>query len=888
MATRIFRVDLSEGEGDFTATATEPGLAMLDKQGANYALMQRWFGPLVAEPSWQGGSVNFYIQAEGGGRLENVECYPVSKEDLEGPLKDQLMQIQARIKRAKPEEAAEVSLHRVVRSTFNKLTKDLDQSDYDCYFFKYRVGREPWKLVWGWGYQRADHEPAPGLICTNPDCNQLFVRRANQRPRCPGCEASVNVRRRGIGAVLSPRNLTVAALLLLLLLGLFVYFAGQPKLVVEPSDWAGPLGSRIDYQVTEKSWLIFSSDVTDKVVAVSNDPRVMTFDRGGTTARAKGQGRASVSFQYGNLDGGATVVVQPPAIPDKLEFEGETIDLVSGATRRAKVWGKYNPGEDGSRIDPVDFTDLITQWSVDDADVAYHQGQGRVEGVAAGSTVLRAMYQPSRDQQPRLAEIEVNVRQGDYKELKVSVEPKLVRRGESARVELVGVDTNGKEHDLTGSSRVRLAVDPEPAVTIDSGYVIGKRAGQATLTARLPQGDTALTAEFPFEVSSDSIVAAGTFVVKPKKVDLAKYEYLQLEVVTADEDPIELSSSNDKVVTVVGERGIVGIGEGTAQVTVTQGGKSKVVDVKVNSTIESIRIDPPSIALRVGQPMPVRVMGEVHVGDVRREVEVAPGALVWDKLPRYENAQFSPELMVFKGVKPTDAPQDVRVLLPSEQLSAAASVTVFGGTSIASLDTLTTDIWEAYPPIALGSRITYGDLVYDRTRGGLLLSQLSDTSPLYRYRTMLPEGAVITGIGGKVFSDMSEEEIRAYFKAHPQLVGGDTIRYRLPGSDVVNTFTYRLDSAVQEVGYVDAKVLDRTETDIQFQLEVYFDRLAEYRFTDRDGAELSPWQTYGPAVNQLLITPKVPIDSEDSYRFYIERKMDGEPSQQFPINFRLK
>ncbi|MEQ8786974.1 MAG: Ig-like domain-containing protein [Pirellulaceae bacterium] len=885
MATRIFRVDLSEGEGDFTATATEPGLAMLDKQGANYALMQRWFGPLVAEPSWQGSSVNFYIQAEGGGRLEGVECYPVSKEDLDGPLKDQLMQIQARIKRAKPEEAAEVSLHRVVRSSFNSLTKDLDQSDYDCYFFKYRVGREPWKLVWGWGFQRADHEPAPGLICTNADCNQLFVRRANQRARCPGCEATVAVRRRGIEAIASPRNLTVAALLLLLLLGLFIYFAGQPQLVVEPAEWTGPMGSRVNYTVTEKSWIIFSNDVTDKIVAVSGDPRVMAFDRGGTTARAKGQGRASVTFQYQNLASNATVVVQPPAMPDKLEFEGDSIDLVIGATRRAKVWGKYDADDKGNQIDPIDFTELVTQWSVDDADVAYHQGEGRVEGAAEGTTLLRAMYQEGEGQTPRYAKVEVSVGRGDYKSLKVSVDPALVRRGENARVELVGVDAKGNEHSLTGSSQVRLSVSPESAATIDGGYLVGKQAGKATLTARLGE----VSAEFPFEVSSESILAAGTFVVNPPEVALAQNEYLELEVVTADEGPIVLSSSDGKVVKVVGERGLVGVGKGTAQVTVKQGGNTKTVDVKVNSTIESLRIDPPLIALRIGQPMRVRVMGGVNVDGVHREVEVAPEALVWDKLPRYENAQFSPEMLVFQGVKKTTAPQPVRVLL-GDELSAGASVTVSGGSAVVSLDQLefTTDIWRPYPPVSLGSRITYGDMLYDHTRGGLLLSELSDTSPLYRYRQRLPEGAVITGIGDKVFGDMTEEEIRAYFEAHPQLVGGDTIRYRLPGSDEVSSFTYRLDSAVQEVGYIDAKVLDRTEADIQFQLEVYFDRLAEYRFTDRDGAPLSEWQTYGPAVNQLLITPKVPIDSSDSYILYIERKMDGDTPKQFPVNFRLK
>jgi hypothetical protein len=389
-------------------------------------------------------------------------------------------------------------------------------------------------------------------------------------------------------------------------------------------------------------------------------------------------------------------------------------------------------------------------------------------------------------------------------------------------------------------------------------------------------------------VSSESIVPAGTFVVRPSELSMAVNEYFELEVVTPDEAPITISCSDPKIVKAYGERGLVALAMGNAKVTIKQGDKSQTVDVKVNSTIEDMRIEPPLIALRAGQPMKVRVMGTVNVDGVKREVDVAPEALVWDKLPKYENAQLDTESLIFRGVKRTDAPQVVRALLGSE-LAAVGSLTVTGGTMVVDLGSLeSADFWEAYPPLPIGRRLSWGGLAYDGKQGGLVLNQLAADSPLYRWREMLPPGALITGIGDIDFSGMTEAEIQAWFAAHPQLVGGDTIRYRLSGSDKIESLVYRLDTTIQEVGYQNATVATRNAGAIQFSLDVYFDKLAQYRFTDSVGAPLSQWQTYGPKVNQRLTTPAVPITADDSYVFYIERMIEGIPPRTFQLNFTLK
>ena len=71
-------------------------------------LMRNWLGDLVAEPEWEGdSSVNFFVRDEGRGRLEHVECYPASKKELEGPLKDNLDEIGGKIRKAKPQSSTE-------------------------------------------------------------------------------------------------------------------------------------------------------------------------------------------------------------------------------------------------------------------------------------------------------------------------------------------------------------------------------------------------------------------------------------------------------------------------------------------------------------------------------------------------------------------------------------------------------------------------------------------------------------------------------------------------------------------------------------------------------------------------------------------------------------
>src|SRR5512141_2209823 len=115
MATRFMRVDLSETARDYRPIAVEPGVAMLDRSGANARILFRWLGGMVAEPVWEDDEpVGFYVRDDKGGRLEDVICQPASTQDLQGILRDDLAKLRQRLDQSRGETPTERTLRKVL------------------------------------------------------------------------------------------------------------------------------------------------------------------------------------------------------------------------------------------------------------------------------------------------------------------------------------------------------------------------------------------------------------------------------------------------------------------------------------------------------------------------------------------------------------------------------------------------------------------------------------------------------------------------------------------------------------------------------------------------------------------------------------------------------
>src|SRR6185437_15078513 len=73
MATAIFHLNVSSSARDFAAVALEPGVPLVDRSGAHFSLLARWFGPDVAEPVWRSlDQIEFFVRDQQQARLAEV------------------------------------------------------------------------------------------------------------------------------------------------------------------------------------------------------------------------------------------------------------------------------------------------------------------------------------------------------------------------------------------------------------------------------------------------------------------------------------------------------------------------------------------------------------------------------------------------------------------------------------------------------------------------------------------------------------------------------------------------------------------------------------------------------------------------------------------------
>ncbi len=295
MATRFVRIDLSDEARDYRPMAIEPGVPMLDRSNANAKILFRWVGGLAAEPVWDGDSVNFFVRDNRGGRLEEVLCQPASEHELRTLLQDELGLLKDRLEKARAETPTEKVFRKVLLRTFRELIDNPGRTDLDSYFFRYRDLENRWRLVWCWGYQRIDQEPAPAVVCTEPECALLFVRRPGKSPKCPSCASTLQYR--PVRMSKRRRSLLLVLLLLLLAAGLLGWKFRPERLAADPNNLTGPVGSRVEIKVLKKG-LFSKEDVTCHAVGVVLDPAVARYDQMTGMTRLVGPGEQRFASKW--------------------------------------------------------------------------------------------------------------------------------------------------------------------------------------------------------------------------------------------------------------------------------------------------------------------------------------------------------------------------------------------------------------------------------------------------------------------------------------------------------------------------------------------------------------------------------------------------------------
>ncbi len=229
--------------------------------------------------------------------------------------------------------------------SFQNVVDNPGRNDHDSYFFKYKDVLGNWRLVWCWGYERLDQEPAPAVICTDPDCNLLFVRRPGKSPRCPACSGTIVPRKKK-----SKRKFAAMwlLLLLLLLLGLGIWRPWQPPLTAIPGDCSGTVGKHFDCKVFAKGLFFGRNDVTREAIGVSLDRQIAKFDRNGGGINLTGEGTTAVQFRYRGRIAEVTVTATPSPNPNELVglelSPAGPIDLPLGQMVRLQAFATYGDG----------------------------------------------------------------------------------------------------------------------------------------------------------------------------------------------------------------------------------------------------------------------------------------------------------------------------------------------------------------------------------------------------------------------------------------------------------------------------------------------------------------------------------------------------------------
>lgn len=665
MAKRFLRLDLSAEARDFQSIAVEPGLPLLDKPNANFRVLQRWLGRLIAEPEWHGDSVDLFVCDDQKARLNDVRCEPATMDDFARyrELRQDFEELARRLQQVKP-QPREAKVHQAIVRHFQKLSAESGAAQKECYLFKYREGNV-WRLVWAWGYQRKDLAPASPTICTNPNCSLLFVRLGEGSRTCPACE-------KGPADVPPPngkKRWLVAALLLALAAGVAGYWLRSrvpinglsPEasgLIARPEQWTGPVGGQLQYAVLDRAADGSELDVTDRVTAVVDDPRVLRLDKFGSTAQAIASGKTPIHFHLGAKVAHATVEVQPPRNPTRLRVEPRTLSLGEGATAQLRVLGEFQGGLQ------VDLSKKA-EWTVASPGNLFCY-QGRLEGISAGDSNVTARYRATAAD-PYLSDTtKVTVTEEEYQSLELKIQPSAFDEGKAATIETAVAARSGQKYSVLHSSLLTLQVEPPQLAKVENGYLQAQHSGSGKLTASF--GDLRASQEFQVKEPETAV-----FNVKPNPLQLIEQGTAELQLVTSSAAPVRVVSSDPGVIEVLSGLRLAGRKAGKAEVAVSQEAFQEKVQVEVlPDVVQSIRFVPERVSVPVDGSTALRLVG---LGGQGQEVELTPDGIVWEQLPRSEFADLNPATLEVRGRQPTGAASQ-RVLARWGELRAEAEVEV--------------------------------------------------------------------------------------------------------------------------------------------------------------------------------------------------------------------
>lgn len=680
MTDPFMRVDISQSSRDFQPVALEPGLPFLDRANSNCQTVRKWLGRFVADPERTGDRVSFYVLDDEARRIDSVFCVPVSDKDLAGELSKEFKELQKRCDSIKTSSAKDQLIHRSIAEQFRNISDNNDR-DRRISLFKFRDGKNKLHLVWAPGYRRRDAEPAVPLVCTNPSCLQLFLRRGDSSPKCYAC----NTVRRETALDRQPRNYAGALTKIALCIGLIALGAAgtiwwqqgkhvdpslnrpneSKDLVADPSNqeptltpvllrWAAdqnssitvPVGAEFfDWNVEFVSGDGTVSDVSKQVTLAvdldtttstnldsqtpssieqatrpADDPRLSAVSIRNGRMIGVTPGKSTVHAVYGShrTPIALNVVVTADLDVDEIRIVPAKADLTPGESISLKAIG-YKSGQPVGEI--TNRGDLL--WKPENDELIRLDGP-QVNAKAAGSTSVVASIGAITSKPSSVA---VHNPEGTGRspaalgKLTVAPTQLRIRAGEIVRMgHEIRVQRN--ELDVTGACEVVVSSARSMSFDDSSGTLHALSPGRSQVTFVLRDQFATLNVEVE---PSAAPVAKSRVVIEPASGILAVGEKCPLRVFTVTPDGLRMAlpcllSSHDVKTAIVDGTEVQGVASGEVIVEAQVPGIDQVG--RAIFQVEPIEFDrltfhPASLSVAIGQRKLFEILGVTRRGRLR-------------------------------------------------------------------------------------------------------------------------------------------------------------------------------------------------------------------------------------------------------------------------------
>jgi len=407
-----------------------------------------------------------------------------------------------------------------------------------------------------------------------------------------------------------------------------------------------------------------STDVTGHrdLIWQSDNPAVVRAD--GPTLTAIGAGDATLMARLGKLTATAEVVVaaeQSPA-PAALSVSPQSLRLQADESRSLGRDIRVTRGG-------VDLTRDVKITSSQPDLLKVDRKRNSITGVSPGEAALVFTH----DEQRVTVPVTIDPSERAQGAVAVEVEPAVdtLASGESRNLRVFAV-ADGTRVDRTGSAILRSS--DEKVLAVRGTQVVGRSPGSATISAELPESDTAGVARFT--VLDEEFTS---LVVIPRQIVLAKGDQQEIRVQGVgpagrremSEHPqlkFSVSGANPAAVAIRGNT-VRGLAAGTAVIDVSwdESLAEQVAVEVVEIPWRDLRIEPANVVIGEGEERGLVVLAKL--GDEQRAVTIADG-LTW----RSDNPAVA--VVDKDGTVTGTAPGFASITARLGELSAAAQLTV--------------------------------------------------------------------------------------------------------------------------------------------------------------------------------------------------------------------